>query len=918
MRYFKSLVAFVALLFATSCAVDNIDGPSVMPNDSDVVTVMGRVTRFTDCDVDTRGVKNGEEGKITSMAMAIYRLNQEGTRIEACEYFEYKPNQNELLFTIERGTNYAANTPYAMYIFCNVDMKSFNDTKPSLDALLAETYNLKNLNIPENGFPMMGSLGDTFSTRFDKDNQKFILSPMVGDKLTAPTVAEPKADGSGWEEAKTQTLLTVPMKAMYAKVNFTIEVRPDQTIEGNYSPQFTLDGCTINNAAGSVDFDNTTNSDTNVLAAQSCNITGNKIASGANKVTFSFYLPERYLTPTINCEEFKYPFGGLNAEGEIIPVEGYSNLRKEDQKYAQRFKSKLVEGKAATNVVISGQFRDHQNHYWDVDYTIYLGEDNYGNFDIRRNYEYNNFVTIRGIQSSDDMSDNQNGIAIDHRVDIERTQPAIISLRREVLLDSHFEVRPLRIRKSDVANIPNDITHVKVEVVNPETTNWMRLERSFGDGNIATANNRKNSNGESFYITDEKSPSYGKRRYFTYDLINGTTASNYPLTNSTEVIVPLNEADECVWIYVDECTESGDGVRAGIIRVTYGNLNGSKFTSTTNTDFPVVNYTINQRKLFTVTNGGRTYYIEYEEEYLHNFDADDNYGQTEFDGMEWGLPGQQLSFEDDAIKIQGTLWDGLIDYLVKSGMNPKYDFYNNTSEAPTANIAHPYNGYNFTTKILAIVNNEYYKYTFEDGGWFGQDKEYYKKPGLNTDSNDDYNRLTLAQESRSAVEYCLNKNKRDANGYLVSSTEQAGMDTSRIYWYLPAIDEIEHIVTSEYVDPDGKTQKTYARFIEFQSQFYWSSQPAYYVYDWYYYGISDSNGNFYIDALNYARSTSVSYVNNQYIPVGSSMNAAETYHSWNLWSGMAHSSGATNKTIVYGDGYDLRTEKNRVRCVRKM
>lgn len=874
MRYFKSLVAFVALIFAASCAVDNIDGPSVIPGDSDVVTVIGRVARFTDCDVDTRGVKNAEEGKITSMAMALFPLNDNGTAINgSCEYFEYKPNQNELLFTIERGTTYKTNTRYAMYIFCNIDMSEFSKSS-TLDAMLKKAYSVENLNIPANGFPMIGSLGDTFSTKFDKDNQVFILSPMEDGKLTAPKV-----------DNKTQTLLTIPMKAMYAKVNFTIEVTPDQTIEGNYSPMFSLNSCTINNAANSVDFDSSTNSDTNVIGAQTCVITGNTEASGANKIKFSFYLPERLLTPDTTWENYTYPFGKGNA------------IREEDLKYRQRFKEKLLgSDQLATNIVIDGQFRDHQNHYWDVTYTIYLGEDNYGNFDIRRNYEYNNFVTIRGIQTSDDMSDNTSGVAIDHRVEINRTQPAIISLRREVLLDSHFEVRPLRIRKSDVPNV-GDINAVKVEVVNPSTTDWMRIERSFGDG-IST-NDPTNSKGESIYINDG-GVSNGKRRYFTTNLITGSTnATDSSLKNSTEVIVPLNEADECVWIYVDECTESGDGIRAGIIRVTYGNLTDSKFTPTNDTAFPVINYTINQRKLFkvvydannnnTLEDSERTYYIEFEEEYLHNFDADDNYGKTEFEGMQWGLPGQQLSYEDEAIVISGTAWNDLVQFIVNYGTDPKYDFYNNVSEAPKADIAHPYNGYNFCNKIIDVMNGT--------------------KGGLNNNSADNIDVLALNESPESAIEYCYNRNKRDNNG-----------NVQDVVWYLPAIDEIEEIVTSKYLDPDNAVKPTYARFIEFQNKFYWSSQPAYYVYDWSYSRwsyTSTPSGQFYIDALNYARSTSVDFVNGEYVASTSGMSAAETIHQWCL-AGLSHQTSSTGKTPVYGYGYDSRTQKNRIRCVRKM
>ena len=890
MRYFKSLVAFIALILATSCAVDNIDGPIVMPNDNDLVTVIGRVARFTDCDVDTRGVKNAEEGKITSMAMALFPLNDNGTAINgSCEYFDYKSNQNELLFTIERGTTYKTNTRYAMYIFCNIDMSEFSASS-TLDAMLKKVYSVENLNIPANGFPMIGSLGDTFSTKFDKDNQVFILSPMEDGKLTAP-----KVDG------KTQTLLTIPMKAMYAKVNFTIEVTPDQTIDGNYSPMFSLNGCTINNAANRVDFDNSTNDDTEVIGAQTCVITGNTEASGANKIKFSFYLPERLLQPATSAEEFNYPFGTNGAN-----IKGYSNLREEDKKYAQRFKSQLLgSGQLATNVVIEGQFRDHQNHHWDVTYTIYLGEDNYGNFNIRRNYEYNNFVTIRGIQTSSDMSDNTNGIAIDHRVNIERTQPAIISLRREVLLDSHFEVRPLRIRKSDIGDVGN-INAVKVEVLNPTTTNWMRLERSFGDG-TPEGSPETTVNGEktSIYIDDANSASYGKRKFFTYNLIDGVNANaiDATLKDSTEVIVPLNEADECVWIYVDECTESGDGIRAGIIQVTYGNLTNGTFTPTTNSAFPIVNYTINQRKLFAVSYQGREYCIEFEEEYLHNFDADDNYGNTEFQGMEWGLKGQALSYDNSALFFDSSYdWIGDIINALKdyAGVDPKYDYYVTKHDTKVSNLAtkRSYAGYDFCKEIIQVINGQ---------------------GGHNTDVSDDINVLALNQQPRSAIEYCYNKNKRNNNGQ-VAWTGNA----DNYKWYLPATDEIEDIVMSDYIDPDGRTQKSYGRFIEFQSQYYWSSQPAYIRNYARYEVVISKNGEYYLDDVNRARATSVSYDNGTYSYTTSGVDGyyhgVRVYNDWFTMKCQYYETGTLNgvqmNNMTYQPGNQLRTEKNRIRCVR--
>lgn len=924
MRYTRFITALAAFLVATSCAVDDVDSAMSGVNSSDAVTVLGRITRFDDKTVDSRGVKDENEAKLTSMAMAIFPVKEDGSGLAGnCVYYQYSANQQELLFTIERGTNYTYNQPYVMYVFVNMPgMEGFGQGS-TLAEMMEVVYNVENLNIPENGFPMMGSLGDTFSTTFDKDNQTFILSPTDSNNhLVAPTVG-----------GTTQNLLTIPMKAMYAKVNFTIEVRPDQQIEGNYSPQFTMKEYKVNNVPSTVDFSNGTNSDTNVLADSfSLPISGNTVASGANKINFTFYLPERLLNPATSADKYDYPFPAL-ADGD--KDENGNGIRDEDEVYRQRFKSQLLgSDQKATNIVISGTFRDHQNHYWDVDYTIYLGEDNYGDFNIKRNSEYNNYVTIRGIQSSDDMSDNADGIAIDHRVNVARTQPAIISLRRETLLDSHFEVRPLRIRKSDVENVDPNINAVQVEVVNPTTTTWMRIERSFGDGTLATANDRKNSNGESFYITDANSPSYGKRRYFTYDLINGTVATNHPLTESTTVVVPLSEADECVWIYVDECTEAGDGVRAGIIRVTYGNLNGSTFTPTTDAAYPVVNYTINQRKLFEVTYGDNTYYIEYEEEYLHNFDADDNYGSTEYDGMAWGLNGLQLSHQYKAYFATG-IFANIMNWLMDSelAVAPYYDFYltrdiNNTDAERRDN-----SGYDFCSEIIQTVNGS---------------------GNINTDTDDNIDVLPLNQQPQSAIEYCYNKNKRNSNGQVAWQDADGTAHQENLNWYLPAIDEIENIMSSTYTY-EGETYNTYSRFLDFQGKPYWSSQPAflrglghYYLFD-----TVDQTADYYFDDKSSARATKIIYNNTTqqyenmssgvdgyaqimdiYKPLTGTSNdpvivtvtnddfTYTTTHTGVSWSGIQTKTfSVTVDKMTDKDAHPgnmLRASKARIRCVRKM
>lgn len=927
MRYTRYIIAALAL-FATACTIDPIDFPAVdtPTNSSDVVTVIGRITRFDDKDVTTRGVKDEAEAKLTSMAMALFPVVDDGNgglTTGPCDYYQYTANQAELLFTIDRSVEgFDKNEPYAMYVFCNMPGMGKFVKGDSLAEMLDVAYSVNNINIPENGFPMIGSLGDTFSENIDQDGKTFILAPTVDGTGNTDLIA-PKVDGT------TQTLLTVPMKAIFAKVNFTIEVSPDQTIEGNYSPQFTLSGYTVNNVPSSVDFSSTSNSDTEVLGeGYTLNNADRTTAVGANKINFSFYLPERLLTPATTWENYQYPFG----KGDAI--------RDEDLVYRQRYKSKLLSNaQKATNIVISGRFRDHQNHYWDVDYTIYLGEDNFGDFNIKRNSEYNNYVTIRGIQTSNDMSDEDDAISIDHRVNVTRTQPAIISLRREVMLDSHFEVRPLRVRKSEIGDVEG-INAVKVEVLNPGSADdksgtwWMRLERSFGDGTPEDSpQTTVNGVATSIYIDDDaNSASYGKRKFFTYNLIDGVdaNATDATLKDSKEVILPITDETECCWIYIDECTETGDGIRAGQIKVSYGSLSGSTFTPANNSAYPDVTYIINQRKLFEVTGpSGHDYHIEYSEEYLYNFDADDNYGETEFYGMVWGLEGVQLSYDHEALYFKSITQSGLGDLIVnffKGDTNAYYDFYIKSHDEarldPRQVELHEFKGYDFCNEIITTVN----------GGQKNKDGEV-----TDTNPDNDINILQLDEQPKSAIEYCYNKNKRNNKGQVVWSTGTNTYDQSQLNWYLPAIDEMEDIVMSTY----GSGQNTFARFLEFQSQDYWSCQPAYiqnYAHLSWAWGIFTYWGNFYFDDIgdtNFdknnntdrvnigsARSTSVSF-NNGYVKTLSGTNGYYSFYDADdnsyAYSGSYGPRGeqVTIGTISREPGNQPRNEKNRVRCVRK-
>ena len=910
MRYIKFLVAFVALVVAVACVNTNIDDVTIKaPSSNGDIQIVGRITQYSDCDVATRSKKDGDEPKITSMGLALFPITDDG--IGDCIYYDYKTG-GSIVFIVERDgkafDDYEG-TPFAMYIFANMqDAEGFPTTAEagigkSLNDFTscAVASNADVEKVPANGFPMMGSLGNTIDA-VDGDGVYFVLKP---------TPNAENLDGLPIVGDKATDNLEIPLKSMYAKVSFTIAVKPDQEIVGNKTPRFDLLSYTVHNIAASVDSSTNVDTEYNVVESSQEYTFSGKYAQGATVATFDFYLPERYLTPATSAEEFEYPFGGVDADGKVQKVTGYSNLREEDKKYAQRFKPLLPDSEQnATYVTFKGKYLDHQGYSYDVSYNIYLGDDNYSNFDIIRNTHYNNSITIRGISTSNDQATNTDGIAIDWRVDVERSTPLVINLRRESLLDAHFEVRPLRLRLVG-ETIPTG-TSATVEILdenggNTNIPSWIRLEASGNSSNHITSG-----------------VSAGKRKYFTTDLVTSTLSANTSIT-----VKNLTAANQTLWIYVDENATTTS--RAAVVRVTY--------------EGEVKDYKIVQNGLYAVkttrnasidgVGGEYTYYIEQYEEYLYNYDAEDSYGQTEWNGMEWGLNGVELSSKEDAFVIShitgdgNNIWDNLGDFTKRqnqafSTLSPKpyYDFY---LYRDILNIM----GENFKEGLLT---DEYYAGELKIQKFNGHTlnkniAEYIKdkySTHQNTEDKVDYvakiDKIALDQTPKSAYAYCYNRNKRQSDGTV--------KEEDRV-WYLPAVDEIEDIV-----------EFAHGNFEEFQNNMYWSCQPAYiftsaelqrYNLPYAFFGGWEKvNGNIYYgsyfsDDVGRARATKAERENGVFKEAPSSGADQSQKRTGNIYISLTGSKDTEwNKSTItntnpYHEGNLSRTgTKARVRCVRKM
>ena len=904
MKKFKYIAVLAALFTAMACSETEVEGISKL-NNGKQIQVVGRVLPFTDCNVNSRSIKTDNEINISCMSLVIFDDNGK------CVHLEYI-NSSSPVFVVNRedlADSYEVSKA-KMYVFANTPEIQPGET--------FQTDNLASYN------------EDTFLKTVNAVSG--IDIPKIGGIECFPMVGKLTVD---LETAATE-ILEIPLYALYAKIVMNIKVTPDQSIPGKNSASFRLDGYTVHNVASSVDFkgsnvdsegkETVTSDATPVLDGTfEGSISGSNIAQGATDVQFSFYLPERYLQPETTAAEYNYPFPKTN--------DGY---RKEDSTYMQRFKPCLVENNvpAATFVRFFGEYIDHQGHNHNVSYDIYVGSDNYGNFDVVRNTQYNNYITIRGLANSNDQvfvgEGEKDPISIDHRVDVERVNPIIINFRRETLLDSHFEVRPIRIRKNPEFKGSVEGAKVKVEVVYNDTpaSNWIGLERSFGNGKIVSTSTT--------YLVDNdlvavgRKNSAGKRKYFTTDLT--TVTLNKDATESTAldtdgcsmiggkaVIVPVTDADQCIWMYVDECTEAADDVRSAKIRISYS-VDGK----TWNEDHKI-DYIINQRKLFPVTftenNTSRNYNIEYHEEYLYNYDAEDQYGQTEYEGMAWGAENVQFSEKYPAVYVDltggvlswiddlGWDFDDFMNNIIQS-QKPYYDFYL-TRDKNALNLTEDSN-YNDDTSDGIIIRNY--------SGHIFSNEIITKLTSLDKISSG-----TLASTPLSAVEYCYNKNKRNENGVV-----------ENVVWYLPGIDEMEEIVTSQYKS-ENITQDTYARFLEFQDKFYWSSQPAYVyndlkfsLYIWLpIFGksrLGTAEGKLFIDNIGnaeandpgFARATSVSYKNGDYTaePSGISGATNDVYMEYyNKLQDPVTTPKATRPTPE--EGYMSRTDMARIRCVRK-
>lgn len=700
--FLKYIYSFICAAILISCSVEEIKTHEVQANGK--VEFIARNLSFTGYNVATKSTRALTETELTAaerkVASAYFMaFDHNGDRVVfrslSVGSDNSIPAQN--LFTDYGDNNltvcFLANVPYE-YANSLTHIDRLNDTSLNLDYASYEDTGY--IGIPSMKLDIKNTPTDL------SDDEEIHCFPMFG--ITSCSLSS--------IEGKKQT---VNMKRLFAKVYVELKMNlTDKPDESQSAPYFKVYNYTLTNLPKKVvlaeakvideegevsiiesdwvqETENTSFEDpiTIELGDDVVTLYDNSTDDATSKFGFTFYMPEYALLP------------------EESEVSKYQDM--EDSKKQEAKPTLLAEGKRPAFVTINGLFHTPNNEDLILKYKVYLGENAFDNFSLFRNCRYDNHLVIRGTRGT---------WGSDHRVEV-KYDGFIVGFQRALLLDSHYEVRPLRVKFDDTFLLDiqeGRMGHGKVKVemfeigsdgkVTANAPAWAAMERI-----VAVPN------GSEAYCNTSSHPTYypTKRKYFTTNLVSDLISSSTPNTGSvvefptdardfysqtdwgdsdndgiedfkeksdyqTNLNSVLN-AETIIWLYVDEYSATSSNsysadkskMRRAQLRVTFTVDGESEGVSKT--------YTFSQRPIYPIqTNRSRYIHgIEFFEEYLHPFDIPNtdhegtdseedgeegsyDIGET-LQGLEWGLEGISLSRNKDALFVDS---DNITPYVDKS------------------------------------------------------------------------------------------------------------------------------------------------------------------------------------------------------------------------------------------------------------
>lgn len=714
---------FVTTILFASCQQEEYD--CSVPLTGETITLNFISDPMQQYNVTTRSsdVKNDDEKRINRLYVFFFApdgnyltggyLTGYPTAPEDGGYYATGEGVNTLKIDKNNFTNMSDAKQATIYVVANVEPTLFSkdeneDGRPD---------NIKNLSDLET---LVYTPTNTVSTGLPIDGM-----PMVGKKnidLTGETGSEQER--------------TIEMKALMARVDLNIQINSDNSSStGNY-PRLQLMDWTVKNLPTRVAFTapatNTQTGDGDPAWSdwtRDITIPSQQMVYNKNgQATLSFYMFENM----------------QNADNSNF--KGYPEKIEEYQK--QRYKPQLANANA-TAIILHGFYSTYNEDgtgsaTYEVRYTLYLGNNHTDNFQVERNHQYKNNITIKGLLSQDSETGEY---TFDARVDVEQDDNEFyFTILRERNHDAHFCVTPMDVYFFEEGNPTMEVVLGEVNDETGEVTNvptWIGLERVSATDMAAGTLSNSDFNDESKYINAGAlfTAGHGKRKYFTTNLVDELKKREM-----------LTSTRDRIYFYLDENLSDTDD-RSATVTLLYKNGDKKKHRT----------FQIEQAHLLAVTytetqKGGdgqeHTIYMEQYEEYLDHYDPLDKYNTEQiYEGLPWAREDSDIATKDI-----GTL------YYPSGGLLPSAynDSYNNY-----------YDGWEYTSYVVSE-----------------RDKEQQV--------------MTLNDRPKSAFQYCHNKNKRKSDGivpanYRTNLVNQIVEQSNQSKWFLPAITQMEEALRKYYL-----------------------------------------------------------------------------------------------------------------------
>lgn len=697
--------------------------------------------------VTTRGTdtKTPEEQEIKTLHVFIF--DKDGNYLETADKHRYQGYRSitggKTVMNIDReGWKDNEKAEHAtVIVVANVETGTFQtetaDTPPinvkGRDELLSFHYKPLSsryiTQLPESGMPMFGCVDNINLTRSNKDNS-----------------------------------INIPMKALMSRIDISLQIDGNNTDVTGTLPQLTVTECKVLNVPKATVFAEDLEKETNLseLKKDDYKLPQTSVQTIQNKkgkLEYTFYTFENLQNLLDEWNPVTNPEDGTvinweNSEGLLYP----DGIKDEEK---QQYKPELADKNNSLAFQFQGHYITYNGASYEATYTLYLGADHTDDFKVMRNKQYKNDVTIKGIVKA---GNNPEHITFDTRVNISSSNPYFVSILKDRMLDSHFNVIPMDIYffNTNPSNPNPPQQSMKVKILDSDKVTWVRMEKIPAvNMQYGTVPDVADGGPSLLAVPDEagtwNTAGNGKRKYFTTDLVTHT------LKNNTEITLDTHR--DRIYFYVDENIEVwhlGDDptkrTRTATVQLTYyeggiekgtrqlileqANLLEVTFHDSENNEG--VNYDESGKKL---DQAKRIIYIEAYEEYLDHGDPLDEYNNNlVFTGLPWG--GESKEVGQTRVGSLGSL-----------GWTPVYkNSYENV-----------WWGFQFTPIIV--------------------------------DKTEKIQNLTLNEKPKTAAGYCYIKNKRNTDGTVTNPK-----------WYLPGIRELERILEDYYIE-----------YPEFQNNYYWSS-----------------------------------------------------------------------------------------------